>query len=200
MGKNLSIINDWLHGDNLRPPSINFVVDKSELEKKKSNMAVGERYTDNDGKEWEKTSYGWSSVPKTLSAIKDTNPKCCGCQKEIEMNHRHDSKSYSQSKLCFDCLIDLDTQRKLKGTYKNFEKLFIFKKQRDFVISTLKELKDALGSLGDKQVLEFINEFGDREKWTDLNMDKIKADLQKDIDEGEDALKNINEQIKLLDV
>lgn len=196
---NISIIQDWLKGDNLRPPSINFVVDKVNEEKKRREMKIGDTYTDEDGKMWKKTSYGWSSIPKVLTAIKETACKCSACQKEIDLNTR-DSKFYAQSKMCFDCTIEMDTKRKLNGTFKDYEQYFIFKKQRDYVLNMIQDLKNGLESLKEKQTIEFINEFGDREKWSGLDVNKIREEMEKDLKEGEEVLKNIEEQIEKLNV
>lgn len=200
MNKNLSIINDWLRGDNLRPPSINFVTDKSSLEKEKREMKIGDTYTDEDGKTWKKTSYGWTNVPKVLTAIKETACKCSACQKEIELNSK-DNKFYTQTKMCFDCTIEMDTKRKLNGTFKDHEQYFIFKKQRDFVSDMIKDLKQGLESLGDKEAIEFINEFGDREKWSGgQTIGQIKEEMKKDIKEGEEVLNNIEKQLRKFNV
>jgi hypothetical protein len=196
---NISIIQDWLKGDNLRPPSINFVVDKINEEKKKREMNIGDTYTDDDGKTWRKTSYGWANIPKVLTAIKETACKCSACQKEIELNTR-DSKFYAQTKMCFDCSIEMDTKRKLNGTFKNYEQYFIFKKQRDYVSNLIQELKHGIESLNEKETIEFINEFGDIEKWSGINVNKIKEDMEKDLIEGESILKNINEQLEKFNV
>jgi len=199
MGKNLNIVHDWLKGNNLRPTSINFVTDKSELEKKKNDMLIGQKYSDDDGKEWEKTTYGWTSVPKVLSAIKESNPHCTVCQKEIDFHNKQDSRAYSHTKMCFDCMIDMDTTRKLQGSFKNFEQIYVFKKQRDFVKSTLQDLNEALLALEKQSAIEFINEFGDREKWSGLSPEKIKQDVMRDITEGEQVLLDINDQLSKLD-
>lgn len=197
MEKNLSIVNDWLKGDNMRPLSINFVTDASDLEKKKTKMEVGEKYSDADGKEWEKTSYGWASVPKVINAIHASAPHCTGCNKEIEINSK-DDKTYGQTKLCFECTIDMDMKRKLDGSYKNFEQIFIFKKQRDYVTNMIAELEEGLESLGKKEAIEFINEFGDREQWSGLDVVKIKTEMTSDISDGKEALIRINEQLEKL--
>jgi hypothetical protein len=199
MGKNLRIIQDWVDGNNMRPTSINFVTDKVEVNKKKSAMNIGDIYIDDDGKEWVKTTYGWASIPKVLKAIKDTAPHCSACQKEIELGSR-DDKFYSQTKLCFDCTIEMDTKRKLNGTFENYQEQFVFKKQRDYVMDMLSNLKEGLKALDTKQTVEFVNEFGDRESWSGLNVDKIRAEIEKDILEGEEILKNINEQLEKISV
>lgn len=199
MGKNLRIVQDWVDGNNLRPPSINFVMDKVELEKKKSKMNIGERYTDDDGKEWEKTSYGWASVPKVINAIKDSAPKCSACQKDIGLNSK-DERFYNNSKMCLDCTIEMDTKRKLNGTFKNFEQIFVFQKQRDYIKDMLEQLSEGLKSLGQKDTIEFINEFGDREKWSGLDVNKIRKEMESDIKEGKEILQKIEEQLEKLNV
>lgn len=198
MSSNLKIIQDWVDGNNLRPVSINFVEDSDE-KKAEKNAGVGEQWTDVNGKVWEKTSYGKKSVPKVITALKETNPRCKACGKEIDYGHRYNVTTYGQNKMCFDCTIELDTQRKLNGTFKDYEKLFVFKKQRDYVNEVLEQLREGVNYLteeGDK--MEFVNEFGDIEKWSGLNVNKLREEMETEIKEGEEALIRINEQLERL--
>jgi len=195
MSSNLDIINDWVKGDNLRPVSINFVTDQL---KEANSRVVGDRWEDSDGKIWEKTSYGKKSIPKVLTAIAETNPNCKACQKEIRCDHRHDNSSYRNTKMCFDCMIELDTQRRINGTYKNYEMEFVLKKQRDYILDMLEQLRDGYSKLDDKDVMEFVNEFGDRESWSGLDVNKLKQEMQKDIKEGEDSLERVEKSLSEL--
>lgn len=196
MGSNIEILKDWVDGKNFRPASINFVTDKLREEQARK---VGDRWEDDNGKIWEKTTYGKKSIPKVLTALAESNPKCSACQKEIHHTHRHDNSAYRNTKMCFDCMIELDTQRRINGTYNDYATVFVLKKQKDYVIDMLEQLRSSYDSIGNKDVMEFINEFGDREQWSGLDTKKLKEELQKDINEGEEALKRINESLQLLD-
>lgn len=199
MSSNLNIIQDWIDGKNFRPTSINFS-DLSEEKQAERDSKIGDRWVDADGKTWQKTKYGKRSIPKVITALEETNPNCKACGKQIHFSNRHDVTSYGQTKLCFDCMVELDTKRKLNGNFKEYEQLFVFKKQKDYVTETLDQLRDGLKYLdSEDDKLEFVNEFGDREVWSGLNVEKLKTEISEEIKEGEKALSRIDKQIKKLE-
>jgi hypothetical protein len=194
---NLSTIRDWINDHNHRPASIGFVTDKAELEKKKRAMQIGETYTDEDGRVWEKKMYGWAKVPKVLTALKESNPHCAACGKEIDYTHRHNVTAYSKTKTCFDCLIEIDTERKINGTFKDHANSFILRKQQSYILDMLDKLREGYKPL-DSDELTFTNEFGDIERWSGGNIGELKEDILKDIAEGERVLSEINEALEEL--
>lgn len=190
MGSNLQILDDWVKGQNFRPASIHFHTEKEKEQQEKEKTPIGEIWTDSDGKQWKRLGKStWSRVGTVLDILKETNPNCKCCGKEIDYKHRHDVTSYHRSKFCFDCIIEVDNQRKLDGTFKLYEQKFVLEKQRDYVVDMLAQLKDGINHVDDN--IEFINEFGDREKWSGIDTTKLKEDMQRDIDEGEKALIDI---------
>ena len=95
-------------------------------------------------------------------------------------------------------MIELDTQRRINGTYKNYEMEFVLKKQRDYILDMLEQLRDGYSKLDDKDVMEFVNEFGDRESWSGLDVNKLKQEMQKDIKEGVDSLERVEKSLSEL--
>jgi methyl-accepting chemotaxis protein len=196
MSSNLQIINDWVDGKNFRPPSVSFAgIEKAQEERARK---VGDQWVDEDGKIWEKTSYGKKSIPKVINALQDTNPCCSACQKEIDFSHRYDNSTYRSTKMCFDCTVELDTQRRINGTFKQYELKFVLNKQRDYVIDMLNQLEEAEKTVLDEKI-EFVNEFGDLERWSGLDLNKVKEDLQKDIQEGKSTLERIDSELAKID-
>ena len=181
MGSNLDIVNDWVNGNNLRPTSIGFVgLDNL---KEARERKIGDRWLDDDGKEWERTSYGKKSIPKVLTVLSETNPNCRACSKEISFSHRHDVSAYGQTKMCFDCTVELDTEKKLKGEFEDHQLRFVFRKQKDYVADMLEQLKDGLAHIEESADMEFVNEFGDLDKWGGIDVDKLREEMEKEIRE-----------------
>jgi hypothetical protein len=196
---NLNIVNDWLKGDNLRPPSITFAQDEElkDIQAKKDACKVGDTYEDAEGRVWKKLGpTTWAQQPKILSALKESNPNCKCCEKEIEYTDRYNVTAYQKSSLCFDCMIEFDSQRKINGTYRDYEIRRVLETQKGWVDEQLEELHEYL-KVADKPI-EFINEFGDRETWSGADTEQLKKDIQKDIDEGLEALTEINDAISKL--
>lgn len=197
MGSNLDIVNDWVNGNNLRPASIGFVgLDNL---KEAREREVGDQWEDADGKIWEKTTYGKKSIPKVLSALAESNPTCSCCEKEIEFQSRYDNTTYRNTKMCFDCTVEEDTQRRIAGTYKDYETRKVMEKQKDWVTDMLAQLKDGLAHLEENTTMEFVNEFGDLDRWGGMDVEKLRGEMEKEIQEGEDALVRIEKTLADLD-
>jgi hypothetical protein len=92
-------------------------------------------------------------------------------------------------------MVDIDTERKIVGTYNDFEDRHGLETQKAWVNEQLEELNEYL-KVADKPI-EFVNEFGDREKWGG-NTEQLKKDIQKDIDEGLDVLTKIENELSKL--
>ena len=74
-------------------------------------------------------------------------------------------------KMCFDCVIDMETDLKRKGLYEEYARGLINRG----VIVHIKDLEDALLELALADNNEdFVTEAGDIEKWTGKGIDKQK--------------------------
>jgi hypothetical protein len=199
---NLDIVDGWLSGDKskARPTNISFATDEdAEASKeKKANCGIGDSYEDHDGKIWKKLGENsWASQPKVLTALRETNPRCKCCNKEVEYDHRYDVTAYGRSSMCFDCMVEIDSQRQVRGTFKKYEDLKMLHNQKGWVDDMLVQLDEALGNV-DKN-MEYINEFGDRERWTGLDKEKLREDINRDITEGKEALEKIANALEPLE-
>lgn len=193
---NLGIINDWLNDRNHRPTNVGYSnIEKIQEERERK---VGDRWEDADGKLWEKTSYGKKSIPKVLTALKESNPTCICCGKEIQYTNHHDVTSYRIEKNCFDCQIELDTKRKLNGTFDKHQSLFVLRKQRDYIVDTLTYLNE-IKEQAQKDSLDFVNEDGTLERWGNIDSSKILDDIQKEINEGTEKLEEVTGELEKLE-
>lgn len=106
---------------------------------------------------------------------------CPECQKS--MSHRLDDKFWNIKGKCFDCVIKEETEIRRQGKWEEYERR---KLQENYVAS----LKDHINQLQDYHdtvtAPSFVHADAERilmiEKW-DVDIERIKTDLQKDIDE-----------------
>lgn len=149
-----------------------------------SNRAEGEVWTDGDGKEWTKKNGVIQSVTKLDGA---KNPIWCPkCSKPL--NHRFDKKFMNMRNHCYDCNIAYEGKIRRAGRWEEFERSVLIKnyigRLRD-EIARLKEYKETVSApeyinADDSQILMV-------ERWN-VDLDKVRADLQADIDQLEAAL------------
>lgn len=139
----------------------------------------------NEGDTWEENNKTWTiknGIKMTVSKLDNvkkilqlplTCPKCGQHMKNFEMNR----KMYSVHNMCYDCVINFETELKRLGKYKEYEKDIIDKGLSIYI----KELEDLLLELALSNSDEsFVTEAGDIEKWSGGNIDnnKLMEDLK----------------------
>jgi len=175
---NLSIVKDYLDG--VRPYA------KIGYRKVDTHRSVGEIWTDANGKTWEQCSGYVRNVNKTADIVRQYSKKtckCCNADLTIGGNYL-DDKSYKLSSMCYNCLINEDTEMRLNGTHKqHIKKLSLYND-----ISKLEESRTQLREYYDyiKQsdnTITFQNITGldhtlvDEERWVNLDKNKVMRDL-----------------------
>jgi hypothetical protein len=104
-----------------------------------------------------------------------------------------DKKVIRKTGLCVTCLAKFETQLKLDGTYAFYEDYKITKNQLAYVRDMKSQLEEALG--GVKQQIEMVNEDGSVSKWDwDVDIEQVKIDIKKDIDEAYDVIETLLER------
>jgi hypothetical protein len=94
----------------------------------------------------------------------------------------------------------MEFERKLKddGTFPFYEDYKITRNKLAFIRDHKAKMEEAI--LGIKQQIEQITEDGRVEKWTwDIDVDKVKKDLQKDIDSAYEAIELLIVRKRLLE-
>lgn len=139
----------------------------------------GDVWEDNDGREWTIKNGIRQRVTK-LDAAK-TPWWCPECQKT--MSHRLDTKYWRLHGKCMDCVIKYETELRRTGQWEEYEK----RKVRANYLASLKDRIAFLENLRDTASAPEIVHADDTrilmiEKW-DVDIDKVKEDIQKDIDE-----------------
>lgn len=198
--KNTDIIKSYLAGE--RPYiKVGYTGDKDKYIIRK----VGETWTDSDGKQWIEKESGPQTVTRVMDIVRsETNDKCTGCGMEIRWGKKRDLKMFYKTKKCFDCLIEEETQLRIKGQFKLYETRKLLENEISYlndVRQKLKESKDYLAS-EDSKVLTYVNSNGLVEEWDNVSRNELTESVEKDfvaclkkIKSAEKELKKINAKI-----
>ena len=134
---------------------------------KEEDRNVGDKWIDNNGIQWEqKDGYKVSSakaleaVMAAIKALKMPNT-CPKCNNEMKDN-QYNKKMWKVHKMCFDCVIDMEHEHRLNGTYEQYEKDLM----RKNIEAWLKDARAEMEAI--KELLtkaEFVNSDGTVEKW-----------------------------------
>jgi hypothetical protein len=134
---------------------------------KEEDRNIGDKWIDNNGIQWEqKDGYKVSSakaLEAVMAAIKALKmPSTCPkCNNEMK-NNQYNKKMWSVHKMCFDCVIDMEHEHRINGTYEQYEKDLM----RKNIEAWLRDAKAEMGAI--KELLtkaEFVNSDGTVEKW-----------------------------------
>ena len=108
-----------------------------------ANREVGERYFDHDDKEWEKTTWGRSSIKAVHVGLGDA---CSDCKKLI--SKKWDKDVYKWNKRCYYCQIDHEAKfpRNIQGTDHITKKIdshteYIIERGDNYIKGWMKEKK-----------------------------------------------------------
>jgi hypothetical protein len=162
----------------------------------KTTTQIGYSKTQVDHKEgdvWDENGKQWTiknGIKQTITRfdkLKEsillplTCPKCNNAMKNYHLN----KKMWPIHKMCFDCVILMETKLKLTGQYEEYARNLI----KGGVKVHIKDLEDALLELAlDESNEGFVTEAGDIEKWAGKGIDKqkIAQDLQEYIQKLKD--------------
>ena len=110
-------------------------------------------------------------------------PKCTKAMKTTTLN----KKMWPIHKMCFDCVITMETELKREGKYEEYARNIVNRGAKTYI----KDLEDALLELALYEDNEsFVTEAGDVEKWAGKGIDKekITKEIQEHIQELKDQL------------
>jgi hypothetical protein len=154
------------------------------------NKINGEHF---EGDIWEENGKKWTinngikqNITK-LNTFKDmyfmplTCPEC-----NVPMNKHIDKKLYNIHKKCSTCVIEFETQLKIQGKYKEYEKALISNNIEYFLTEYKKFIETELDNVN----TNFITEAGDIEKWKGkIDKDRIIKQSNEFIEEASKYLK-----------
>lgn len=160
-----------------------------------SKRKVGEIWTDKEGKTWEQKD-GYKITVSQMDDVRQYLEKLNNCQsddcKTIQYSNA-DKKVIRKTGLCVTCLRKMEHTLREDGTFPFYEDYKITNNQLSYVIDLKAQFEEALK--GVSQTLEFVNEDGTIQKWHyDVDVEKVKEDLQKDIDGATEAIEALLER------
>ncbi len=163
-----------------------------EKETESVKRQVGEIWTDDSGKTWEQKEGFKVSVSK-FDEVREYLQKLNTCaNKECKtIKHTHiDKRVLKKTGMCLACLHQYEEAIKVDGTYPYYQDYKITRNKLAYLKELKQRFEEAYNSV--KKEFDVVTEKGDFEKWTwDVDIEKVKTDLQNDI-------KNANESIEVL--
>ena len=168
-------------------------------EEPKVTRAVGDRWFDSDGNEWEqkegytvKLGKDWQQeLHKDLNTFKNCPKETCICT----LPKRLDEKMRVIHGMCFDCVIEMEHKLRIQGKYAEYDR----EKMKQNALAWLKEAERDKNLIAEElSKAEFVNSFGDVEKW-DVNttkeelLRKIEEEFQKFREDFIQKLENNND-------
>ena len=162
----------------------------------KTVTQVGYSKTQIDRKEgdvWEENGKKWTiknGIKQTVTRFDKLKEAinlpltCPKCNKAMK-NHSLNKKMWPLHKMCFDCVIVMETELKRTGQYEEYVRNLTTRGVKTYIT----ELESALLELAlEDSNEEFVTEQGDVEKWAGKGIDKQK--LAKEIQEYIQKLKD----------
>lgn len=125
---------------------------------------VGERWIDENGKEWEQKEGYKITVTKALDILAqnrmpDTCPKC-----SQGMSKKHlDERMWRIHNMCFDCVIEFEHQLRIEGKYDDYEKQKVKENALAWLRDAEKDVEDLVNAY---KYASFVNQDGSVEKWS----------------------------------
>jgi hypothetical protein len=167
---------------------------------KETKKNVGEVWTDKDGKEWEQKEGYRTNVTK-MDDVRAYLDKLSNCSKDdcktIQYSNA-DKKLIRKTGMCTTCLAKFEQVLKDDGTFPFYADYKITRNKLAYIREMKDRYEEALG--GVSKQMEFINEDGSIQTWTwDVDIEKVKLDLQKDIDSAYEAIELLIHRKTLLE-
>lgn len=165
-----------------------------------SKHNVGEKWTDKDGKEWEQQQ-GFKVATTQMDDVRQFLEKLNTCSTDnckTDTYSNADKKLIRKTGMCATCLAKFESNLKIDGTYPFYEDYKITRNKLAYVRELKDRYTEALGGI--KKQMEIVTEDGRLETWSwEVDIEKVKTDLQKDIDGAFDAIELLIERKRLLE-
>jgi hypothetical protein len=149
-----------------------------DAEKEFIKREVGDQWNDDEGNVWEQKK-GYKIKLGKLSELRseiNTFPKCskevCTCMTP----NRNDLKMKSIHGMCFDCVISMEHQMKIDGTYKTYER----NKKLENAKAWLKQAELEKEVIKSALKARFVNEDGSLEDWDGTSWEDTEQKIEKE--------------------
>ena len=161
---------------------------------------LGEIWTDKDGKTWQQRDGYKISVTKfdELREYLKTITTCSGKECHTEKYNHIDKKLIAKTTMCLDCLQRYEAGLRADGTWPFYEDYKLTCNKLAFA----NEMKDKYeGAHRDiTNSIEMVNEDGTISEWKwDIDINTVKADIQRDLDNVVDSIKKLKSRKRRLE-
>jgi hypothetical protein len=165
---------------------------EKEADKKRE---IGEKWVDSDGVQWEQKD-GFRTNLTKMDEVREFLQKISRCSspecKTVKYSTA-DKKAIVKTTMCLDCLSKVETKLRVDGTWPFYEDYKITLNKLGYIRDTKSQMEEAL--LGIKQQVEMVNENGTISNWQwNVDIEKVKEDIKKDIDGAYDAIEALLER------
>ena len=186
------IINNRLE----KPARIGWTVGLDESKKE------GETWTDSIGRCWIKKNGYVRRINKTTKVdFSKTKNFCKSCNMDMTWGNRLDDKAYRSYQMCYECYIQFKTKLKLENKNEIFEKFRELKNKKAFLLDLQSKIKESIDYINSKSSkLEYFNEDGTSEQWTDTMKDTLLKNLKKDQKKCKKELIQIENQLSTIPI
>jgi len=161
---------------------------------------IGEIWTDSEGKTWEQKDGYRASINK-MDEVRQYLKKLTTCKNEdckTSTYSRADKKLVVRTGYCLDCTQRLEQKLKDDGTYPFYEDYKITCNKIGWLRDYKQKMEDSLKYL--TKDYQMVYETGHVENWKwDIDIDKVREDLNKDIDSSDEALGLLLQRKSLLE-
>lgn len=160
--------------------------------------AVGEVWTDKDGKEWKqigantkvRTETMFDKVRKSLREAPNCPKEVCTCDPTKYL----DKRMLAKKGMCFECVQEFEQKLKNEGKYEAYEKKTMLENELSFLLDTKAKLVESKDYITNDP--EFLNENGSLEQWNLPNKEKIKIDLEENLNDLENRLGEVEKKLQ----
>jgi hypothetical protein len=164
----------------------------------KTTTQIGYTKSQNEHKEgdvWEENGKKWTiknGIKQTVTRFDKLKESlllpltCPKCNKAMK-NHNLNKKMWPLHKMCFDCVIEMETELKRTGQYEEYVKNLTVRGIKKY-IGELEQVMLEIAVGDDNE--SFVTEQGDIEKWAGKGLDteKLTKDLQEYIQKLKDHI------------
>jgi hypothetical protein len=165
-----------------------------------SDRKLGDIWTDKDGKTWQQRDGYKISVTK-FDEIRDylkTITTCSAKECHTDRYDNTDKKAIAKTGMCFNCLVNYEDGLRADGTWPYYEDYKISKNKLGTVRELKEQYEEALKGISTQ--LQMINEDGTISEWKwDIDINKVKKDIESDIEGAITAIELLLQRIKLLE-
>lgn len=195
---NIDIIKGYLDGE--RPfTQVGYTGDADKYIIRKE----GEEWTDASGKKWKQTASGPVTVTPVLDMVREAlQEKCSCCGADLRWGRKIDRRMFYRTKKCFDCIVEEETQLRLKGKYKLYETKKLIENELSYLMDVKAKLRESRDYLKEHKTITYVNSTGLVEEWSNEARTELLHNIRKDwikclksIRAAEKELSKVDEEI-----